>query len=228
MNRRPRTLPLLAATVTALALAACTANPGPPPASVPASPAPPGVETASPAASPNPVATASPATPASAYPTEAPGAPSSGAPGTPPVPGGSGGSTPGITPIPIDPGGPGFSIGPIQVQPPTLVRPVASLLNVHDVRAESVAATVSAGHVIATVVWWSGPAPCSELSEVSVARSGSAFTLTVREGTRELGIACPAIAVHKEASVDLGVLAAGSYTVAATGVDAPVTVTVPG
>jgi hypothetical protein len=108
------------------------------------------------------------------------------------------------------------------------VTPVANLLGVHDIRAESVKASVTGGHVVATVAWWSGPSPCSDLSEVHVDRIGDAFTLTVREGAEQLGIACPALAMHKEAVVDLGVLPAGSYTVATTGVDAPVTVTVSG
>jgi hypothetical protein len=132
-----------------------------------------------------------------------------------------------VTPIPIAPVGPGSSIGPIQQQPPTVVHPIANLLEVHDVRAEAVTASASGGRVAATVVWWSGPSPCSELSEVAVARQGRAFTLTVREGAQQLGVACPAIAVHKEATVDLGTLPAGTYTIAATGVDAPIAVTVP-
>ena len=206
MTRRARLRTLAAGIAPALALVACTAGPGAPPASIPRSPAPSELVT----------------------PSRAPGEAPGGVPGeTPGERAGSGGA-PGITPAPIAPGGPRSSLGPIQAQPPTEVQPVPNLLDVHDVRAESVTAAVHAGQVTATVVWWSGPAPCSELSAVKVMRSGNVFTLTVREGSQELGIACPAIAVHKQATVQLGALPPGSYTLAATGVDTPITVTVPG
>ncbi len=216
----PRLRRIAACLLPALLLAACTAGPGAPaPSASPSAPAP--------SASPAPVATASPAPVPSVSP--APVATASPAPASPTeAPSGSAGvvgGNPGITPIPV---GPGSSIGPVPVQPPTDVTPVANLLNVHDVRAESVSTTATDGRVTVTLVWWSGPTPCSVLSEVHVARSGSAFTLTVREGSQQLGIACPAIAVHKQATVDLGDLPAGNYSMAATGVDTPVTVTVSG
>lgn len=185
MTRRPRLRRLAVVLLPALLLAACTAGPGAPPASVPASPA-----------------------PSAATPLPSPSTPSAAPIGTP-----------------VTPGGPS---GPIAVEPPITVQPVANLLNVHDVRAESVSATASGGRVTATVVWWSGPAPCSQLSEVHVTRAGSAFTLTVREGAAQLGVACPALAVHKQTTVDLGALPAGTYTVSATGVDTPASVSVPG
>jgi len=88
---------------------------------------------------------------------------------------------------------------------------------------------VTGGHVRVTAVWWSGPAPCSELSEVKVDRAGNDFVLTVREGAAQMGIACPALAVHKQATVSLGVLPVGTYTVTALGIDtAPITVSVSG
>lgn len=137
----------------------------------------------------------------------------------------------GVTPIPL-PGGPGASGPPgdgIPIASPTEVQPVANLLEVHDVKAESVSADGAAAPVRATVTWWSGPAPCSALSEVKVDRSGNAFTLTVREGAQQLGIACPALAMHKQATVELGALPAGSYTVTAFGlVTPPVAFAVPG
>ena len=219
----PRLRHLAAWLMPALVIAACTASP-----SAPASSAAPSAPSGPPAAPSAPMPTASPSAP---VPTASPAAPATPASPTeaPSESAGAVGSNPGITPIPVAPGGPGPSIGPIPVQPPVTVAPVANLLSVHDIRAESVKANVtSGGHLVATVTWWSGPSPCNDLSEVRVERTGNAFTLTVREGTEQLGIACPALAMHKQAVVDLGVLPAGNYTVATTGVDTPVTVTVSG
>jgi hypothetical protein len=107
------------------------------------------------------------------------------------------------------------------------VTPVANLLDVRDVRAEAFTVAASGSMVRVTITWWSGRAPCSELSSVLVDHSGSATaTLTVREGAQQLGIACPAIATYKQTTVDLGALAAGVWTIAVTGVDQPQTVRV--
>lgn len=102
---------------------------------------------------------------------------------------------------------------------PTAVRPVSGLFNVHDVRATALQASVSNGSLVARVFWWSGPPPCSELSEVKVDQTGNTFTLTVREGAQQLGIACPALAMYKVTTVDLGPVSRGTYTVNALGVD---------
>jgi hypothetical protein len=166
---------------------------------------------AAPGLSGSPAASGSPSAPASSpssAPTDAPGAV---------------GGNPGVTPVPA-PGGPGSSGGFGPGPSPTEVQPVANLLNVHDVRATEVKASVSGTHLLATVQWWSGPSPCSVLAEVKVARSGNAFTLTVREGAQQLGIACPALATYKQTTVDLGPTSPGTYTVSATGADASVTI----
>jgi hypothetical protein len=66
------------------------------------------------------------------------------------------------------------------------------------------------------------------LSGVDVARDGATFTLTIREGAAQQGVACIMIAMYKATIVDLGRLDPGTYTIKATG-DAPaVTVTVTG
>jgi hypothetical protein len=101
---------------------------------------------------------------------------------------------------------------------------VANLLNVHDVRATEVRAFTVGDHLMATVLWWSGPPPCSSLDEVKVDHAGTTFTLTVREGAEQLGIACPALAMFKQSTVDLGRVAAATYSVVAQGVDQPATV----
>jgi hypothetical protein len=199
MTRRPRP-PLIAALVCAvLVIGACTATPGSPSGSGPASPV------------------ASDTVPASPVPSATTGA--------------SGGvveGAPGVTPIPIGPGGPGSTPGPVGAQPPQTVTPVAGLLDVRDVRAESFTVDGSSGTIRVTIVWWSGPAPCSQLSEVRVVRSdtsaGSTFTLSVREGAAQLGVACPAIAVHKQTTVDLGPIRDQNWTIAVTGVDQPQTI----
>lgn len=141
----------------------------------------------------------------------------------------SGGAGSGGPPTPPQwssgPGQPGAGSGPSPQ--PSFVTPIAGLHAIHDVKAVALTASVGAGRISATVSWWSGPAPCSALSEVQVARVGNAFTLTVREGAQQLGVACPALAMNKATTVDLGAVAPGSYTVAATGVDTPVAVVVP-
>lgn len=154
---------------------------------------------------------------ASALPSTAPGAstgPSGPVATSPavPVPGGSG----------VNPG------GPVVNPSPSFVSPVPGLANVHDVHASGVTARAEGSHIIATVTWWSGPPPCTALSEVAVTRSGSAFTLTVREGAQQLGVACPALAMAKATTVDLGPVAPGAYTVGATGVTTTARVVVNG
>jgi len=169
--------------------------------------------TGAPAGSPgSSAASASPSAPASS--------PSSAPTDTP----GAVGGDPGVTPVPA-PGGPsasgGFGPGPS----PTEVQPVANLLHIHDVRAEAFTVDGSSGTIKVTISWWSGPPPCSQLSDVSVAKSdtpaGTSFTLTVREGAEQLGVACPALAVHKQTTLDLGPIRDQTWTVAVVGVNLP-------
>ena len=206
MTRQPRTIAhrrlraLAAALLPALLLAACTGAPAAPaPSAIPASPA------------------------VSASPSTSPGVGDSGGGAS-----GNPGSLPGATPFPIGSGDPGVPGGPVPQPSPTVVTPVAGLHAVHDVRATAVTAVASGGRLTATVAWWSGPSPCNSLADVAVVRTGTAFTLTVREGAEQVGIACPALAMYKAASVDLGAVAPDRYTVAAVGMDAPVTVVVTG
>ncbi len=193
--------PLIALSLAGLLTAACSAGPGAP------------VSASAPAASAPPSASAS----ASAGPSpQASGNEGSGAVG------GNPGS--GVTPVPITPGGPAQSAPPVPSPSPTEAAPVAGLLNVHDMHASALRASVSNGHIIARVFWWSGPPPCSQLAEVRVDRAGSTFTLTVREGAQQLGVACPALAMYKVTTVDLGAVSHGTYTVNALGVEPGITV----
>jgi hypothetical protein len=59
------------------------------------------------------------------------------------------------------------------------------------------------------------------LAGVDVVRDGTTFTLTVREGAAQQGVACSEIAMYKATIVDLGKLDPGVYTIKATG-DVPV------
>ena len=242
MTPRPRHLAVLP--LPALLLAACTAGPGglatPGGSAVLVSPS-------SPAASLSPAESTPPAPvlpPPASPPGETPGT-LGGNPGGTPVPGGPGG--PALTPAPVGPGSPGASggivvpvpVGPVPggpgasgvvvpVPPPTLVRPVAGLTGIRDIGAESFSATARGSTLQVTVVWWSGPAPCSELADVAVRRSGTDLTLTVREGAAETGIACPAIATRKQTTAAIGTLSPGTYTVTVTGVARPQSVLVGG
>jgi hypothetical protein len=125
--------------------------------------------------------------------------------------------------VPLDPGGTGGE-GPR----PTLVTPVAGLLDIHPVGAVALEPSVDGRHVSVRVSWWSGVEPCSTLAAVDVARDGKIVTLTVHEGAARRDVACIDIAVYKATIVDLGELDPGDYTIAAFGEAAPVAVTVAG
>ncbi len=129
--------------------------------------------------------------------------------------------------MPVEPGGDGS--GGVLPQPrPTMVTPMAGLMDVHRVGATGLEASVDGSRLSVTVAWWSGVEPCNVLAGVDVARDGNTITLTVREGASRLDVACIEIAVYKATIVDLGELDPGEYTVAAFGDAPPVRVTLPG
>jgi hypothetical protein len=128
-----------------------------------------------------------------------------------------------VTSPPIAPGG-----GTIPEPQPTMVTPVQGLAGIRAVGASAIEASPSGRDVIVRLSWWSGPAPCSVLAGVDSARDGATFTLTIREGAAQQGVACPEIAMFKATLVDLGPLDPGSYTIAAYGQAPPVRVTVTG
>jgi hypothetical protein len=111
---------------------------------------------------------------------------------------------------------------------PTMVTPVQGLSGVRAVGASDIEAHASGNEVMVKLSWWSGPAPCSVLAGVDVTRDGMTFTLTIREGAAQLGVACPEIAMLKATLVDLGPLDPGTYTITAHGQVPPVQVTVTG
>ncbi len=206
--RTPSPVALLALVAVAILIAGCT--------------------TGSPASTGRPTPAASPTASAPAL-TPVPGATDGGSgsaePGAPssdgPV---SGGGSDGNT-------GSGTGSGPGIVDPgqpePTIVTPVAGLSGVHSIGATKLDAATNGRDLAVRVSWWSGVEPCNVLAGVDVARDGTTFTLTVREGSAAPpDTACIEIAQYKATVVDLGELEPGTYTITAFG-DAPaVTVTI--
>ena len=110
---------------------------------------------------------------------------------------------------------------------PTIVTPGVGLTNIHPVGATKLETAINGRDLAVRVDWYSGVEPCSVLAGVDVARDGTTFKLTVREGSAAApDTACIDIAMYKATIVDLGDLDPGTYTVTAFG-DAPaVTVTI--
>jgi len=156
-------------------------------------------------------------------PTAVPGDPGSG--------GGSGSSG-------SDPGSGGAIVNPFPGDPntdplfgkATYVSPAQGLLNLHSVSVQLVRAVINDdATVTADLRWWSGVAPCTQLSSVSIATDDGAKTirLTVIEGSGGGQVACIDIAQLTATQVDRGKLASGSWTISAEG-DAPaITLNVP-
>ena len=141
--------------------------------------------------------------------------------------GGSGGSGGGVT-GPGDPAGPG-GVDPITGMKPSLETPVPGQFQPRAVNVWAMTPTIDGHHVTVLVEWWSGPPPCSVLDSVVVTRDGSAFRIVPMEGSDPAShgqVACPAIAMLHGTIVDLGDLAAGTYSLSAPGDLAPVEVTV--
>ncbi len=141
-----------------------------------------------------------------------------------PGPGGVGSGTGGNlggAPPPGGIGNPGGGIDPI-LGPATFVSPTTGLINQHPVNVQLVRATAGATDVTAELRWWSGVAPCAALDSVHVEKDSADWTikLIVIEGSGPGDVACIDIAQLKETAVDLGVLAAGTWTIGAQG-DAP-------
>ena len=129
------------------------------------------------------------------------------------------------------PGNPAGGVGtiPITGQKPSLETPAPGQLRPVAVNVWAMTPSVDGAHVAVLLEWWSGPAPCSVLDSVKVARDGTAITLTPMEGSDPASqgqVACPAIAMLHGTVVDLGTLAAGTYTLASLGDLAPIEITI--
>ncbi len=206
---RSARLPLTGVLLTlSLALAACAgagAGPGASPAT-----------TAGPQETPRPTPTAVAGDPGG-------GNPGGGTdPGTDPG-GGSGGNPgtgvlpPGIT-FPVVPGPDESLLGEAKYLSPT-----KGLINQRNASIQLVRAAVGDdGKAFADLRWYSGVEPCNALDSVGIVRDEAAKTihLTVVEGSGPGDQMCIEIAELHAVAVDLGVLAAGTWTIAAEG-DAP-------
>ena len=175
------------------------------------------------AAAPSP--TAPPSTP-QPTPTAVPGVgqePGGGI-GIDPGNGGGGGSDPGK---PGNGGGGGVVLPPNPNDNPFLgdatnVVPVPGRLNPHPVNVGLLRAEVTDDGVVAELRWYSGIEECYTTDSVGIEKDEAAKTikLTVIEGTNQGDMACIDIAMLKATVVDLGTLAAGTWTISAEG-DAP-------
>src|SRR5262249_28746590 len=112
----------------------------------------------------------------------------------------------------------------------TYVTPAQGLLNLHPVSVQLVRAVVNSdGTATADLRWWSGVAPCSQLSSVQVTRDDGAKTIHVQviEGSGGGQVVCIDIAQLTATQVQLGTLASGAWAISADG-DAPaITLNVP-
>lgn len=145
-------------------------------------------------------------------------------------PGGNGGNTGGGS----DPGNPGNG-GIVVPVPPgagedpllgdaTVVVPRPGTLNPQPVNVQLVRATVQDGHVIVEARWYSGVEECypTDSVRVSIDDAARSIGLTVLEGTAGGDVICIEIAVLKATAVDLGPLAAGTWTISAEGDAEPI------
>jgi hypothetical protein len=119
----------------------------------------------------------------------------------------------------VDPGGVG---GDPILGKASFVTPTQGLINQHPVSVQLVRAAADSHGARAELRWWSGVAPCNVLDSVTIEKDEAAKTikLTVIEGSGRGDVACIDIAQLKATVVDLGVLAAGTWTISADG-DAP-------
>ena len=176
-------------------------------------------------AQPTPGATATP----QPTPTAVPGQDGSGNPG-----GGTGGVDPGSG------GGSGGNVGSgvlppdltfpgVQVPDETLLgdarylTPTKDLINQRNVNVQLVRAAIAEdGKAFADLRWYSGVEPCNALDSVKLVKDDAVKTihLTVVEGSGPGDQMCIEIAELHAVAVDLGVLAAGTWTISAED-DAP-------
>jgi hypothetical protein len=94
-----------------------------------------------------------------------------------------------------------------------LVVPKPGQLDVRDIPAEKLAAVLDGRRVIVTVTYSSGVEPCYVLDSIVVKVGDKSFALTLREGHGPGDVMCIEMAETKQAQVDLGELAPGTYTI---------------
>ena len=166
------------------------------------------------AAAPSAVPTAS-APPAAASPSAGGTTPAEPAPSADP-------NAPVAPDAPIDSGD-----GPILQPGGRIVVPKPGQLDVRPIAAQTLSAKVDGKRVIVSVAYTSGVEPCNVLNSIIVKTGPSTFDITLREGHGPGDFACIEIAEFKQAIVDLGELAPGTYTISdGAGGAAPISVTV--
>ena len=131
-----------------------------------------------------------------------------------------------------DPGDPGsgilFPLPPDQIDDSllgdaTYLSPAKDLINQRPMNVQLVRAIIEDdGSVLADLRWYSGVVPCNQLDRVEIKRDDAAKTihLTVIEGSGQGDVMCIEIAELHATAVNLGALAAGTWTISAEG-DAP-------
>lgn len=94
-----------------------------------------------------------------------------------------------------------------------MVIPKPGQLDVREIPAEKLAAVIDGRRVVVTVTFTSGVEPCYVLDSIVVARGDKSFAITLREGHGPGDVMCIEMAETKQAQVDLGELAPGTYTI---------------
>lgn len=123
------------------------------------------------------------------------------------------------SPSPLEPSPAPPASGPPASAPPpaeggAFVVPKPGQLDVREVPADLLEATVDGRRVVVTVTWTSGVEPCNVLDTVIVHHDGPTYTITLREGRGPGDPICIAIAETHRTQVDLGELESGTYTIA--------------
>lgn len=120
----------------------------------------------------------------------------------------------------VPPSGGVVGNGPLTVPKPGQVDP-------RPVKLEELTADVLGRRVQVVATWTSGVEPCYVLDRIVIEKGANSFTITLFEGRGPGEPICIEIAKTKQASVDLGMLEPGTYTIAdGAGGAAPIVVTV--
>lgn len=92
------------------------------------------------------------------------------------------------------------------------VVPKPGQLDVQDIAADRLEATVDGSTVVVTATWTSGVEPCSVLDSIVVDRGEGVFTITLRQGHGPEEVACIAIAEQFQTRFEIPDVAPGTYT----------------
>ena len=100
-----------------------------------------------------------------------------------------------------------------RIRPAAFVVPRPGQLDVHDIGADRLEATVDGSTITVTATWTSGVEPCSILDTVIVDPGDGDFTITLREGRGPEEVACIAIAQEHQTRFDIPDVAPGTYVI---------------